>query len=98
MVPRSISPTMASCEISSAISGSRKIVRLERLTITTSSGAHADVARRRAAEEGEREGERRQQQGRGENPAVAQALLDLLARDDQDVSHRAASCDRRKWA
>ena len=37
MVPRSISPTTASCEISSAISGSRKIVRLERLTTTTSS-------------------------------------------------------------
>ena len=31
-----ISPTMASCEISSAISGSRKIGRLDRLTITTS--------------------------------------------------------------
>ena len=37
MVPRSISPTTASCEISSAISGSRKIVRLDRLTTTTSS-------------------------------------------------------------
>ena len=37
MVPRSISPTTASCEIRSAISGSRKIVRLDRLTTTTSS-------------------------------------------------------------
>jgi hypothetical protein len=32
-----MSPTMASCEIRSAIRGMRKIVRLERLTMTTSS-------------------------------------------------------------
>ncbi|CKY10193.1 Uncharacterised protein [Mycobacterium tuberculosis] len=36
-MPRSISPTTASCEIKRAISGSRKMVRLDRLTTTTSS-------------------------------------------------------------
>ncbi len=53
--------------------------------------AHADIAGRRAAEERERERERREQQGRRENPAVAKALLDLLAGDKKDVPHPAAS-------
>ncbi len=37
MVPRSTSPTIASYDSSNAISGTRKIVRLDRLTIVTAS-------------------------------------------------------------
>ena len=61
-------------------------------------GPDAHIACRRAAEEGEGEGEGREEERRGQDPPVPQALLDLLAGDDQDVSHRAASSERRKWA
>ena len=60
--------------------------------------AHPDAAGRRAAEEGQSQGERGEKERGGEHPAVPQALLDLLAGDDQDVPHGAASSERRKCA
>ena len=74
------------------------MVRLDRLTMTTSSAPHPDAAGRRAAEEGQGQGERGEEERGGEHPAVPQALLDLLAGDDQDVPHGAAASERRKCA
>ena len=56
----------------------------------------ADIAGRRTAEECQGQRQRGQQQRGRQNPAVAQPFLDLLGRDDTDVSHAAFS--RRKWA
>ena len=84
MVPRSISPTMASCEISRAIRGSRKMVRLDRLTMTTSRPGLVAAA----AEEGEGEGEGREEERRGQDPPVPQALLDLHGRRSGCFSSR----------
>ena len=58
----------------------------------------ADIARGRAAEERQRERQGGEQHGRGENPAVPQALLDFLSGDEQDAFHRAVSRSRRKCA
>ena len=60
--------------------------------------AHPDAAGRRAAKEGQSQGKRGEKESGGEHPAISQPLLDLLARDDQDVPHGAASSDRRKCA
>ncbi|MNE48847.1 hypothetical protein D3C80_1433350 [compost metagenome] len=58
----------------------------------------ADIAGRRAAEEGQSERKRCQQQRRGQHPAVPQAFLDLLARHDQYIVHRIIPRPPRKWA
>ena len=58
--------------------------------------AGADIAGRRAAEEGQGQRKRGQQQRGRQDPAVAQPFLDFLSGDDDDVPHAAFS--RRKWA
>ena len=90
MVPRSISPTMASCEIRSAISGRRKMVRLERLTITTSR------ARTPTLPVGALPRKVRLSASAASSSVVASTqrlrrpLADLLAGDDENVSHAVA--------